>query len=111
MKKERKTYIFDMDKTFCEQILYDTTNFYTDNVKPIKKMIRIMNRLYDEGNEIIIATGRGTNTKIDWKEETKKQLDMWGVKYHKLKFVKKPLDYLYVDDKACSPKEFLEKYG
>lgn len=109
MKKEIKHYIFDIDGTFCHQIEVDNKNYYISNQKPDKTMINIINSLYDKGNKIIIMTGRGSNTGIDWKEETEKQLKIWGVKYHKLKFIKKPLNYMYVDDCACSPKEFKEK--
>jgi hypothetical protein len=72
-------------------------------------MISIINDLYDKGNEIIIMTGRGSITGIDWVAETEKQLSTWKVKYNELRFVSKPAEYLYIDDKACSPKEFKKK--
>jgi hypothetical protein len=103
-----KSYIFDMDETFCDSIKKDHKNYFLDNLIPNKKMIGLINQLYDKGNRIVIMTGRGTMTGIDWKEETEKQLKVWGVKYHELKFMKKPLEYLYVDDKACNPTEFME---
>ena len=106
-----KTYIFDMDETFCSSIKKNNKNYYIDNLVPNKQMIILINKLYNNGNKIIIMTGRGSITGIDWKEETEKQLKVWGVKYHELRFIKKPLDYLYVDDKACSPEEFIENYG
>ena len=104
-------FIFDMDKTICDQKEDDIHMYYTNNLIPRKDMINTINRLYEEGNKIIIATGRGGTTGIDWREETENQLKLWKVKYHELRFIKKPLDYLYVDDKACSPKEFMERYG
>jgi len=103
-----RTYIFDMDETFCDSIKKDHKNYFLDNLIPNKQMIKMINKLYDKGHRIIVMTGRGAMTGIDWKEETEKQLKTWNVKYHELRFIKKPLDYLYVDDKACSPKEFLE---
>jgi hypothetical protein len=102
--------IFDIDKTICDCIKEDHKNYYIGNLIPNEDMIRKINHLYDMGHKIIFLTGRGAITGIDWKEETEKQLKIWGVKYHELKFIKKPLEYLYVDDKACSPKEFMEKY-
>ena len=68
---------------------------------PIPENIAKINRLYDEGNEIIIWTARGTVTKIDWRELTEKQLKEWGVKYHELKFGK-PNYELLIDDKAIN---------
>lgn len=105
-----KTYIFDIDETICTCKKEDHTNYFIDNLIPYEFMIEKINKLYDAGNTIVFITGRGAQTGINWKDETKHQLKIWGVKYHKLRFVKKPLDYLYVDDKACSPKEFMERY-
>lgn len=105
-----KTYIFDIDETICRSKKKDHMSYYIDNVIPDEDMIQKINKLYDEDNKIIFMTGRGAITGIDWKEETEKQLKVWGVKYHELRFIKKPLDYLYVDDKAMSPKEFMETH-
>lgn len=106
-----KTYIFDIDKTICKwKCKEDHMKYYIENLIPMKSIIKKINRLYDKGHPIIFMTGRGAITGVDWREETEKQLNAWGVKYHKLKFIKKPLDYLYVDDKACSPKEFMKTH-
>jgi len=106
---KKRIYIFDIDETVCDSIKKDHRNYFIDNLVPRKDMIDIINKLHDKGHRIIFITGRGATTGIDWRAETKKQLKAWGVKYYDLRFIKKPLDYLYVDDKACSPKEFLEK--
>ena len=105
-------YIFDMDETICTTKNQDPghKSYFLDNMIPHKKMIRAINKLYDSGHRITIMTGRGATTGLNWVTETELQLRTWGVKYHELKFIKKPLDYLYVDDKAMSPKEFMEKY-
>ncbi|MBE3094979.1 MAG: hypothetical protein IMZ52_08090 [Actinobacteria bacterium] len=105
-----KTMIFDIDETICSSIKKDHKNYFIDNLIPNEGMIKKINQLYDKGHEIIFLTGRGAITGIDWEDETRMQLKTWGIKYHELKFIKKPLDYLYVDDKACSPQEFMEKY-
>jgi len=106
----KRVYIFDIDETVCNSIHKDHTNYFTPNLIPNKQMITIINKLYDEGHKIIFMTGRGAITGIDWEETTKEQLKRWGIKYHELRFIKKPLDYLYVDDKASSPEEFIRNY-
>jgi hypothetical protein len=61
-------------------------------------MIRVVNKLYDMGNEIILHTARGYVTGMDWSDITKHQLAGWGLKYHELHFGKPNADF-YVDDK------------
>lgn len=86
----------DIDGVICT----DAAGKY-EEVTPIFENIEKINRLYDEGNEIILWTARGTVTKIDWRELTEKQLKEWGVKYHELKFGK-PNYELLIDDKAIN---------
>lgn len=97
-------FVIDLDNTICEtnELLYHLS-------LPKKDMINIINKLYDEGNEIIIFTARGYVTKIDYRELTKLQLKSWGVKYDELKFGKPNADY-YIDDKNLSIKDFMEKF-
>ena len=45
-------------------------------------------------------TARGSVTGIDWFNVTKKQLDMWGCKYHKLITGQKPAYDLLICDKT-----------
>lgn len=101
-----KTYIFDIDGTFMDS-KNDLNNYY--EIIPDENMIKIINFLYDKGNHIIIETGRGGNTGIDWKDMTKEQLKECGIKYHELRFIKKPWGYVRIDDCSCSPEEFLNK--
>ena len=101
-----QTYIFDIDGTFCDYIS-DKGDY--SKVEPDENMIKIINYLYDKGHPIVIETGRGGNSGIDWKEITEKQLKEWGVKYNELKFVKKPWIYTRVDDRSKSPSQFLEE--
>lgn len=105
---DKTTYIFDIDGTLDDPNEENIIKDYT-NVTPDENMIKIVNYLYDQGHEIILMTGRGGNTGIDWKDITKKQLKEWGLKYHELRFIKKPEKYVYVDDMACSPEEFLNR--
>lgn len=66
--------------------------------EPNEPMIKVINKLYDMGNEIIIFTARGYVTGKDWKAVTTDQFARWGLKYHELHFGKPNADY-YVDDK------------
>lgn len=86
-------YCFDIDGTICSQ-----EKVYSD-AKPFKDRIRQINKLYDEGNQIVFLTARGYLTGIDWKEVTSNQLKDWGVKYHNLVFGKPNAD-IYIDDKG-----------
>jgi ribonucleotide monophosphatase NagD (HAD superfamily) len=96
------TYCFDIDGTICSN-----TNGNYDQAQPIYERIKIINKLYDEGNEIIFFTARGTTTKIDWKELTEKQLKDWNVNFHKLIFGKPNAD-IFIDDKGISDKLFFD---
>ena len=87
-------YCFDIDGTLCSKDNPDY-NF----AKPYSDRIAVVNKLYDEGNKIILFTARGAATGIDWKELTKQQLNEWNVKFHKLKFGKPHAD-VFIDDKA-----------
>ena len=49
-------------------------------------------------------TGRGSVTKINWYELTKKQLNEWGCKYHELR-MGKPYYDLFIDDKNLNVKD------
>lgn len=88
-----KTYVFDIDGVIAQK----NAGLEYDKAWPNIEMIDIINRLYDNGNEITVNTARGFKTGIDWYESTKKQLDSWGVKYTRLLMGKPNGDY-YVDD-------------
>ena len=87
-------YCFDIDGTLCSKDNPDY-NF----AEPNTDRIALVNNLYDEGNRIILFTARGAATGIDWKELTKKQIKIWGLKYHELRFDKPPAD-VFIDDRA-----------
>jgi len=101
-------YVFDIDGTICTQAAphYETAQSYPERIKKI-------NTLYDAGHTIICFTARGmgrhNNNMLlaiqDFYELTRKQLDMWGVKYHHL-FLGKPNGDIYVDDKGVSDEDF-----
>jgi hypothetical protein len=86
----------DIDETIC---FYDGERDY-NLAKPYLENIKKINILFEEGNEITYWTARGTVTKIDWFDTTKKQLDGWGCKYHKLIVGEKPAYDLLICDKT-----------
>lgn len=94
-----KVIYVDIDETIC---ITPNTNprSYNDAI-PIAESINKINRLYDDGNTIVYWTSRGSRTKINWYDLTKKQLDEWGAKYHELR-VDKPYYDLFIDDKTIN---------
>ena len=66
----------------------------------VTKHIDKINKLYDEGNEIVYYTARGALTGIDYYDLTKQQLNDWGAKHHKLSVGEKPYYDLLICDKT-----------
>jgi len=91
----------DIDETICES---PEDRDYT-KAQPIKERIEKINKLFDEGNTIVYWTARGTMTGIDWYQVTRKQFEIWGVKYHDLKMGKPAYD-LFIDDKNIKSDTF-----
>ena len=83
----------DIDGTICH-----TENSDYENSTPRYNQIMKINKLYDEGNEIVYWTARGGTTGIDWKQFTKQQIDNWGCKYTRIETQKKPSFDLFIDD-------------
>ena len=106
--------IFDLDKTLCTKKKSNET--YKD-VKPIKEIIDLLNKLHDEGYFIVIETARKKKKKKNDEskviqnvgEDTLKWLRENNVKYDGIKFGKTYGEF-YVDDKAIRPSE-LYKLG
>ena len=96
-----KTFIFDIDGTICPQC-----NGEYGKLKPYKDAIKIINKLYNQGNKIIFYTsrfmGRNDNNIIETYKQgydfTLKQLKDWGFKFHEL-HMGKPRGDIIVDDK------------
>ena len=59
-----------------------------------------INKLYNEGHEIVYWTARGSGTGKDWSKHTKKQIDNWGCCYNRIETQKKPVFDLFIDDKS-----------
>ncbi len=101
-------YVFDIDGTLCT----DTQGDYK-SAQPFIDRISMVNRLFDEGNRIILFTARGMGSSNNepqvaiqkWETFTRAQLEEWGVKYHGL-FLGKPAGDIYVDDKAMRDADF-----
>ena len=92
----------DIDNT-----ILDTDGMDYAGAKPMPERIKKINDLYDEGNEIVYWTARGTNTGVDHTELTKNQLEKFGAKYHKL-ILKKPYYDLFIDDRNINSEEFFK---
>lgn len=99
-----KKYCFDLDGTLCT----NTWGKY-DEAKPFFDCIAEVNRLYNEGNVIKIFTARGTTSKIDYTELTKKQLESWRCDYHELIMNVKPSADIIIDDIAINASEWRQQ--
>ena len=107
-KKMLKNYVFDIDGTICTN-----TNGHYEKAEPFSDRVKIINDLFDSGNQIFFLTARGMGrhnndaaaANKEFYEFTKNQLDSWGLKYHRL-FLGKPQGDLYVDDKGCRDVSF-----
>ncbi len=99
-----KVYYVDIDETICNT---PEDRDYTKS-EPINEHIGLINRLYDEGNQIVYWTARGCKSGIDWYEHTEKQLKGWGAKYHELR-CDKPFYDLFIEDKSCIIEELSDK--
>jgi capsule biosynthesis phosphatase len=98
----KKVICFDLDNVICK-----TLNNNYKSSKPIKKTVKIINRLHKEGHQIDIFTARGmgqfrgdySKAVRTYKHLTIQQLKNWKVNYHNLILGKPAYDY-YIDDKA-----------
>ena len=106
IKAGNKRFVFDIDGV----IALKREDLDYGQAEPNWKMIRIVNRLYDMGNEIVLFTARGYVTKIDWRLVTENQMREWGVKHHELHMGKPNADY-YVDDKFLDMEFLYREFG
>ena len=92
----------DIDETICTLGKNSGTRYTRDYTLAIPRQEQIdkINKLYDEGHEIVYWTARGSGTGIDWSDLTEKQLNQWDCKYTRIEKQKKPLYDLFIDDKA-----------
>jgi len=103
---EKKVVLVDIDETIC---FYPNKRQY-NLAEPSHENIAKINKLYDDGWEVIYWTARGGSEKSKkagacYYEFTWKQLESWGCKFHDLstgtkgKCVK-PIYDLVIDDKS-----------
>ena len=105
-------YVFDIDGTICTKV---EDGDYS-KAEPIRERIKIINKLYDEGNTIIFQTARGMGRSSNsqafawqfFEKSTKQQLKNWGVKYHQL-FLGKPGGDIYIDDKGFPADNYFDQ--
>lgn len=101
-----KIYVFDLDHTLCNPKKKDNGDWNYYESVPYYDRIEKVNKLWEEGNVIIIETARGCNSKINHYEKTYDQLISWGLKFTSLRTgVKFSADY-YIDDKAINSEDF-----
>lgn len=114
-----RSIVFDLDDTICypNHDAKDSQIKYAQ-ARPNQRIIDIMNKLYDDGYEIIIHSARrmlthnGDLEKIvdDIGGITEEWLFNHNVPYDKLIFGKPYSHTFYVDDKAITPDQFCQIY-
>lgn len=97
------TYCFDLDDTLCKTQGQDYLR-----ATPIVERVNQVNKLYNEGNQIIIESARGSLTGKNWTPQTQEQLKKWGLKYHKLRCGTKIAADYYIDDKALNSNDWFK---
>ena len=111
-----KRYCVDIDGTICSP----TVGRDYHKAEPWQDRIKVLNKLYDEGNYIIYFTARAMGRFADLPhsvasvkakevlfELTRQQLEEWGVKYNELIMGKPHADY-FIDDKGVKDEDFFK---
>ena len=111
-----KRYCIDIDGTICSP----TVGRDYHKAEPWQDRIKVLNKLYDEGNYIIYFTARAMGRFADQPhsvasvkakevlfELTRQQLEEWGVKYNELIMGKPHADY-FIDDKGVKDEDFFK---
>jgi len=109
-------YCIDIDGTICTP----TVGRDYHKAEPWQDRIKVLNKLYDEGNYIIYFTARAMGRFADLPhsvasvkakevlfELTKQQLEEWGVKYNELIMGKPHADF-FIDDKGVKDEDFFK---
>ena len=111
-----KRYCIDIDGTICTP----TVGRDYHKAQPWQDRIKVLNKLYDEGNYIIYFTARAMGRFADLPhsvasvkakevlfELTRQQLEEWGVKYNELIMGKPHADF-FIDDKGVKDEDFFK---
>ena len=85
----------DIAGTICH-----TENSDYENSKPRYEQIYKINKLYEQGHEIVYWTARGGHSGLDWTAFTRIQLHNWGCRYTRIEEQKKPSYDLLICDKT-----------
>ena len=97
-------YVFDIEGTICKE------EGDVISRKPYIERINKINKLYDEGHEIVYMTARGLKSgrgETYYRPITEEQLKSWGCKYHELSFKIHDADF-FIDDKGISDTDFFK---
>ena len=103
----------DIDNTICHTKKVNDNWDYKNSI-PIQLHIDKINNLYDQGNEIVYWTARGSSSNVDWLDFTADQLDQWGCLYNELICGKDKGSFdMLIDDKAIKIEELqnIKKIG
>ena len=97
-------WVFDLDGT-----LVRTEGSDYKNSTPIPEAVAKVQEYRRRGDHIIIMTARGSASKKDWREFTRKQLLEFGIPFDQLIVGLKPggVDF-FVDDKAINALDWLD---
>ena len=98
-------YVVDIDGTIsnCPIGQYEKS-------EPMMDRIEKLNKLYDEGNEIVYMTARGLKSgrgELHYRPITEQQLKEWGCKYHELSFKTHDAD-IFIDDKCINSEDYFD---
>lgn len=97
-------WLVDIDNTIC----ITNNSSYIDAI-PKLDVIAFLNKRFDNGDQIIYWTARGTMTGINWYHITKDQLDRWGCHYTELRMNKPDYD-IWLDDKALNINDLATRF-
>lgn len=101
-------YVFDLDNTLCDTKKDENGNWDYLGAEPFRDRIDIVNKLFDEGNYIIVETARGCVSKKNWYEKTYNQLISFGLKFNELRTGIKFNSDFFIDDKAINSEIFFK---
>ena len=90
----------DIDNTICYSHKNENGEWDYSLSEPRYNQIDKINKLHNEGHEIVYWTARGTVTGTDWNSLTRIQLLDWGCEYTRIEKQKKPHFDLFIDDKS-----------
>lgn len=99
----------DIDDTICRYENIDKGPKDYSLAIPYKERIQKINKLFDDGHEIIYWTARGSVTQMLWFNTTYSQLKEWGCKFHELK-MGKPFYDLFIDDKNINSETYFNSH-